>query len=363
MEKLSQTELLQEGFLDSVRRAGGLARAVVKGVAKGIYKMDPSGFDTIAAPFKTVASPVVGAYQQMKLDDPVMFLKQELSANRNIELVKVASQKTQNANIPIPGKKISNAANRANTGIKNIIGISKTVTIINFWGTTYRSGTERQYKTYGEANELSIPGNNQLAQRRNELITTNTQLGPRKRPREMRPARGRVIEPQRLTNSTNQQLIPYEPRPGKEPTTEQPPVPGAKLMAAEVFRTSKGLVLGDVYDPKTGNVVSSYTPKPKQTFTDLIQSYQTKGTPITVALVSTIITRSLGVSEKQNAKKIFGGAVDMDDAIMKLTNKTVVTDILAQPDIDIINTALKTRGFTEKVKVSQKVLLEQLKNL
>lgn len=360
MEKLSQTELLQEGFLDSVRRAGGIARAAIKGVAKGIYKMDPSGFDTLAAPFKTIASPVVGAYQQMKLDDPVMFLKQELSANKNIELVKVVSQKTQNANIPIVGKKISTAANKANTGIKNLMGTSKTVTIITFWGTTYRAGTERQYKTYGEANELSIVGNNQLAQRRNEI-------GPSNRPRELRQATGRVIEPQRLTNDTNQQLIPYKPKtppttPEQQLSKEQPPVKGAVLMAAEVFRTSKGLVLGDVYDPKTGSIISSYTPKPKQTFTDIIKSYQTKNTPITVALVSTIITKGLGVNDKE-AKKISSGAVDMDRAIMNLTSKNIVTDILTQPDIDTINTALKTRGFTEKVKVSQKVLLEQLKNL
>ena len=354
MEKLSQTELLQDGFLDSVRRAGGIARAAVKGVAKGIYKMDPSGFDTLAAPLKTLASPIVGAYQQMKLDDPVMFLKQELSANRNIELVKVVSQKTQNANIPAPGKKISVAANKVNTGIKNVIGTSKTVTIITFWGTTYRSGAERQYKTYGEANELSIPGNNQLS-------IPNTQLGPAKTPRGMRQARGRVIEPQRLTNNTNQQLIPTSPN-ATTPAAPPPPVKGAELMAAEVFRTSKGLVLGDVFDPKTGNIISSYTPKPKQTFTDIIKSYQAKGTPITVALVSTIITKGLGVSDKE-AKKISSTAPDMDRAIMRLTNTTVVTDILTQPNIDIINNALKNRGFTEKVKVSQKVLLEQLKNL
>jgi hypothetical protein len=56
MHKLSQLELLEEGFLDKVRTAG----RAMKAVGKGIYALDPEGFNKLTAPLKTISSPVTG---------------------------------------------------------------------------------------------------------------------------------------------------------------------------------------------------------------------------------------------------------------------------------------------------------------
>jgi len=56
MRKLSQLELLEEGFLDKIRTAG----RVVKAVGRGIQALDPEGFNKLTAPLKTVAAPVTG---------------------------------------------------------------------------------------------------------------------------------------------------------------------------------------------------------------------------------------------------------------------------------------------------------------
>ena len=56
MRKLSQLELLEEGFLDKVRTAG----RAMKAVGSGIYALDPEGFNKLTAPLKTISSPVTG---------------------------------------------------------------------------------------------------------------------------------------------------------------------------------------------------------------------------------------------------------------------------------------------------------------
>ena len=93
MEKFSQKELLQEGFLDAIRNAGRLAKtavvsavknplatvgALAKGAAKGIYAMDPKGFDEIAAPIKTITQPFKKALSQFSKQDASTFLLRSL---------------------------------------------------------------------------------------------------------------------------------------------------------------------------------------------------------------------------------------------------------------------------------------------
>jgi hypothetical protein len=120
----------------------------------------------------------------------------------------------------------------------------------------------------------------------------------------------------------------------------------------------------DVRDNK-GNAIRGEKGKvsEKPTFTSTIKSYQSRSTPITVALLSTIITKTLGISEKEYANKLSPGATDMDAVIMDITNKSTSQEVLDQADIDSVYQVLQTRDLVEKVKVSQKVLLEQLKNL
>lgn len=322
MRKLTQLELLEEGFLDSMRRAGGIARAAVKGAAKGIYAMDPGGFDTIAAPFKTIAAPITGALKQIKQDDPVSFLKEELKTNRSIELIKVVSQKTQNA---------------ASKQIKNLMGISKTVTIITFWGNTYRSGTERQYKPYGEA-----VGNTQAYRDNYDTAFGNTS--------------------EVLPEAINTSEVPPE----TDNTSEASPAPGAKLMAAEVFRTSRGLVLGNIYDPKTGDIISEYKEK-QQSFSfenakaNFFANQQTpissNTTELSVQDATNLIKYLFQIKSKnydtaQPAEKSGFEAI--------LSNATAAS---ANVKVSDIKSVAKQTRIAENTHVSQKVLLEQISRL
>ena len=366
MRKLTQLELLEEGFLDSMRRAGGIARAAVKGAAKGIYAMDPGGFDTIAAPFKTIAAPITGALKQIKQDDPVSFLKEELKTNRSIELVKVVSQKTQNANIHI-NKKVSqcdrfDTTNRDSTSariandvgsatgavsrrIKNLMGISKTVTIITFWGNAYRYGTERQYKAYGEASELIISyGDN--------MIPIITQL--------------EAASISTTTPSTSSTTTPPTSSTAPEQGDQQPPVPGAKLMAAEVFRTSRGLVLGDIYDPKTGDVISEYREK-QQPFSfenvkaNFFANQQTPISPNTTELSvqdATNLIKYLFQIKSKNYDTAQPAEKSGFEAI--LSNATAAS---AKVKVSDIKSVAKQTRIAENTHISQKVLLEQISRL
>ena len=368
MRKLTQLELLEEGFLDSMRRAGGIARAAVKGAAKGIYAMDPGGFDTIAAPFKTIAAPITGALKQIKQDDPVSFLKEELKTNRSIELIKVVSQKTQNANIPI-NKKVSqfdrfdttnrdstsariandvgSATGAVSTRIKNLMGISKTVTIITFWGNTYRSGTERQYKAYGEASELIISyGDNMIP-----IIT------------QLEAASISTTTPS--TSSAAPEQGDQQP-PAPEQEDQQPPVPGAKLMTDEVFRTSRGLVLGDIYDPKTGDVISEYREK-QQPFSfenakaNFFANQQTPISPNTTELSvqdATNLIKYLFQIKSKNYDTAQPAEKSGFEAI--LSNATAAS---ANVKVSDIKSVAKQTRIAENTHVSQKVLLEQISRL
>lgn len=392
MSKLSQRDLLQEGFLDSMRRAGGIARAAVKGAVKGIYAMDPSGFDTIAAPFKTIAAPIAGALKQIKTDDPVSFLKEELKAYRSMELVKVVSQKTQNANMPIPDKNLP--GRKISTPIKNLMGISKTVTIINFWGTTYRTGTERQYKAYGESNELSISYDNSLIPVSIQLEATR-RTGSRRRLNNTGQEQNvggdnngnmaQVMNNERPSNRTTSRrrrepATPEQPAAPEQPEQpaipdqpitpeqedQQPPVSGAKLMAAEVFRTSRGLVLGDIYDPQTGDVISEYRQKQQpfsfenakaNFFANQQPPINTNTTEIEVNVAENLIKYLFQLKNKN-----FNTASPAEKSALQalLDNAKQSQSKVKVSDIKV---AAKQARISENTNVSQKVLLEQISRL
>ena len=279
MRKLTQLELLEEGFLDAVRRAGGIARAAVKGAAKGIYAMDPGGFDTIAAPFKTIAAPITGALKQIKQDDQIIDPKQFV-----LQELKLSYYKTFNP---------------------------KSVEII-----------EVKKDTTAQRNVIYLP---------------------------------------KVNTKTNRFIVSFSaerflPTGGSAPS---------EIYYAYVFKGGeKNGFSMDVRDNKGNEIRGEKSKTPENpTFNKIIKNYQSKSTPITVALLSTIITKTLGISEREYANKLSTGATNMDDVIMDITNKTAVQDVLEQDDIDRVYEVLKTRGLTEKVKASQKVLIEQLKKL
>ena len=246
MEKLSQTELLQEGFLDAVRAAG---RGVAK-VANVVNKIDSEGFGALKEPINRFLN-----------SDPKQFTLRELK--------------------------------------------------------------ESYYRTFN-------PKTIKIGQAKQDSKSNRT-----------------------IVDFQAERFIPTG---GVTPLT---------TYYAYVFKGGKDNTLSmDVRDEK-GNEIRGEKGKSsdKPTFTSVITSYQTRNIPITVALASTIITKTLGIGEKEYAKKLASGATDMDKAIMSLTGKVSPQDILDQADIDKVKNALQMRGLTEKVKVSQKALIEQLKNL
>ena len=119
----------------------------------------------------------------------------------------------------------------------------------------------------------------------------------------------------------------------------------------------------DVRDNK-GNPIQGEKVKvqSKPKFDDIIRLYKQRGR-ITVAILSTIITRDLGINERQYASKLSPSAVDMDGAILDITNKTNATDPLSDTEIQDVKTALQSRALVENTKATQKVLIEQLKRL
>ena len=251
MEKLSQTELLQEGFLDAIRAAG---RGVAK-VASGLEKLDKEGFSALKGPLTSFIN-----------SDPKQFVLQELK-------------------------------------------------------TSY-------YKTFN-------------------------------------PKTINVGQAVRDSNS-NRTIVDFQAE-RFVPTGGVTPL---QTYYAYVFKGGKGNTLFmDVRDDRGNNISGEVRGRQRPgssdrpTFTSVVLSYQTRSIPITVALLSTIITKTLGISEREFANKLSRGATDMDEVISNITNKPNPQDVLDQADIDSVYQVLETRGLTEKVKVSQKVLLEQLKNL
>ena len=249
MDKFSQFNLLEEGFLDAIRLAGKAARGVVR-TANAI---DTQGFKAIKTPINKFID------SKSKITDPKKFVEQELKSS--------------------------------------------------------------YYKTFN-------------------------------------PKSVKIIE---VKKDTNRFIVSFSaerflPTGGSAPS---------EIYYAYVFKGGEKNELSmDVRDDK-GNQIQGEKGKKteKPDFNTIIKQYQTRGTPITVALLSTIITKKLGISERDYAKKLSPGATDMDAAIMDITNKSAVQDVLEQDDIDKVYQVLHTRGLAEKVKASQKVLLEQLKSL
>jgi hypothetical protein len=282
MHKLSQLKLLEQGFLNKIRTAG----RAMKAVGKGIYALDPEGFNTLTAPLKTISSPVTGIAKGLyelrpnasPITDPKKFVLQEL--------------------------KIS------------------------------------YYKTFNP-NSIKV-----LEVKKDTTASQNVQYLPK------------------VNTNTNRFIVSFKAERFKPSGGSSP----SEIYYAYVFRGGKENELSmDVRDAKGNQVQGEKSKKNKKsetpTFESIIKKYQAKGTAITVALLSTIITKNLGISEQQYANKLSPGATDMDGVIMDITNKTAVQDVLDVDDIKSVYQVLQTRGLTEKVKVSQKVLLEQLTKL
>jgi len=123
MAKMSQKELLEEGFSDKIR---GIAKAVKTGVKQAAQQGVNLDTGTLTK----------GMYKSYKGEQPVAFLKQALANDKDIGIVKIDK---------------SNIKKQQASGKKGYIGRivgPKTVTLIPFEGTLYNK-KERRYEGPG----------------------------------------------------------------------------------------------------------------------------------------------------------------------------------------------------------------------
>ena len=266
MRKLSQRELLEEGFLDAMRATGQLAAAGAKGIAKII---SPTGARVVGSAANAVGS----AYANFKTAEPKKFVKQELKM------------------------------------------------------TYYRTFNPKSIEILQSKKDTPAPV----------------------------PAPAPYLPKEKVTKSTNRTIVSFKAERFIPTGGTAPP----EIYYAYVVKGGKNNEFTmDVRDAKGNQIQGEKSKKAENpTFNNIIKQYQSKGTPITVALLSTIITKNLGISERAYASKLSPGATDMDAVIMDITNKTAAQDVLGDNDIKSVYQVLETRGLTEKVNISQRVLI------
>jgi hypothetical protein len=325
MVKLSQTELLQEGFLDAVRAAGrGVANA-----AAYAKRIDTEGFGVLKDPLKKFIT-----------NNPVLFLKEELKKDPKIQFVKLVKSSLR----PVT----TQSASLSSSSYKN-------VTLITFLANVYNDETG-QYEPYTESQErvkvLELTMSYNYGTSATSPNTTRTNNAP-------------VTNP----NTTSQQPVSGNGGPNT-------------LLLAEVFRVDKGsqqsdpgFILGGIYDARTGRKISAGedTNRVKNFDQELIQFKQRRlrGASLDVGHMITFL-QSIGISN--NAPKAFGipNVTDLATLIQNITSK-VAPDTLTDDEVNNIKAILVQRLLVESVRskqvcnraynTSQKVLLEQLKNL
>jgi len=142
MRKLSQRELLEEGFLDAARATGQLAGAAIKGAAKII---SPTGARVIGSAAKAIGS----AYSNFKTAEPEKFVLQELKKSyyktfnpNSIKIIEAKKDTTAQPNQRRRGVRVNLDTNR--------IIVTFTAERFNNTGGSRRSGTYYAYVFKGE---------------------------------------------------------------------------------------------------------------------------------------------------------------------------------------------------------------------
>lgn len=295
MEKFSQKELLEEGFLDAIRNAGRLAKtaitsavknpiatagALAKGAAKGIYALDPAGFDTIAKPFKTIAQPFMKALSQFSKQDASTFLLRTLvnqDAKRltfypkTIKILDVLPdpRKTNFVNVRFQASKVDNTTPTAALPTQSAV----------YSMDRYTAVIEKQ-----KNNELRLD---------------------------------------RILDKHNHQV--YE---GKQQTAN------AKFNFQQAIMKLKS---------DTGNKID--------------------GAHLSLLLQNQIGIKNASLPTLTAALSLPNTIDTVDKFVIQLTGISNINDPVNDAQIEKIYKALKTRALVEKTNLSQKVLLEQLKNL
>jgi hypothetical protein len=348
MHKFSQAELLNEAFPDLLRGAVKLAGKAAKATAGVISPTAVSVYDKTIAGIKDYAS----TYSN---EQPLAVLKKALEKDPNIEFIKFIKEEQRTAN-PTKGR---------------LQG--KNVTLITFEATVYRRGLERNYKVYEANNSLSIP-NRSLSTPNRSLSTPNRSLSIPKQeitvPNQtqgMRRPRGRVVD-------AEVPLLSYKPSPQDE-TSPQDEAPSqessVKTLTAEIFRTSEGLQVGEIYDSTTGVVYYSRGKEKKPVFNTAISGYRDSakgGFP--VKNIIAFLTRELKINDSA-AKNIISGATNLKDLISSATGVTPLDLDTIIPDnvIDKLGDALRplyvegnSSKLTHKELIKETFLLKNFPN-
>ena len=295
MEKFSQKELLEEeGFLDSIRNAGRLAKtavtsaiknplatvgALAKGAAKGIYDMDPEGFDTIAKPLKTVAAPFTKALSQFSKQDASTFLLRTLvneSAYRltfypkTIKILDILPdpRKTNFVNVRFQASRVDNTAPTSQLSTKSAV----------YSMDRYTAVIEKQKNNELKLHKILDKNNHNVYQGNKEQNITKPNFN--RALAQLKSATGNVIDAAHLSSMLQGTV-------------------GLKKETIQTIATALGL----------------------------------------------------------------GVITSVDEFVQKITGVAAMTDQINDSQIQAVYDALKKRAIVEKVGVSQKVLLEQLKNL
>ena len=311
MVKYSQKRLLQEGFTDIVRGVASVAKTGMQTLAPEITQ--PLG--RVAEPFKQMAQAFSG-------QQPVQFLKDQLKDNPHIEITKILKQEKK----------------KAKKGF-----FAKEVTLITFQANVYERGNlakGRQYKAY-ESYSLNA-----------ETIINEAVLPPGVS--SVRSLPGGTAATTSTAPTTTSSSTSTTTQTSANATT-----PRTKTLTAEIFRTSKGLQLGDIFDTETGQRYNIGEDKNKLgTFEDKILNRNLGANP-TVERMAKAIKQAFNNSQQKTMRDSHS-VPDMLQLVMKLTSKTNSTDTLSTADIATISQAFRDEMITES---SQLKTLFQLKAL
>jgi len=409
MARMSQKELLEEGFSDMIRGAAKAAATGIKQAAQQGVRLDTG----------QLAKGMTKSYQEQQ---PVAVLKAKLAGDPSIEIVKIDK---------------SNIKKQQASGEKGYIGRivgPKSITLIPFRGVLY-SKDERQYKGEGagtikEARAAMGYGSGTRtkegqykpvskkgaveSQITNSLVKSGVEERSAKRlaayiSRNMKTFLGEITEnrPQIKFSYKGQPILGVADIPDEEAEdfsdydkmgrkkfiaslddeviislikTLQEAQPGYEIefteegskrapsdyageegmFVAEVFRTKKGLEVGSIYrqgDPKAVVWPNKHTPKEKKEkevklspFDKTIEEFKTKNLPITATSLATKLNLILDPKLK----------IEVSDIVSITGVKENVK--LLDKDIEQLKAQLIAKG-TITEGTSQKNLLRQLTSL
>lgn len=226
MRKLSQKELLDEGFSDIVR---GAASAL-----KSAAEVALPGTSGALGRYKANINKVTGAFTK---NQPVSFLKNKLKGNKNIEFVKFIKETKKQADINKPW-------------YKRISG-PKSVTLVEFIASVYLKGPTnrplrgyRAYNTQDPTQSLSATG----------TAPSTTTAPPAPSHRILLPPLSGINLPPLSSISVTAPTPSLSAAPGTDEAAN-------KILVAEIFRTNEGLEVGDIYDKETNQDYTEYVNK------------------------------------------------------------------------------------------------------